>query len=451
MESQSTQVQATEEALTGALARRDLVAVSRLLEHLGGREVVELVQRSSPRRAAVIFRLLPKDVAVEVFEHLDPRLQGELFLGLRDREVTELFAELDPDDRVLLIDELSAVVARRLMQQLDPLERELTAVILGHHPGSVGRRMSPEYVSAHPHLSVRETLDVVRRRVAAAETIYTLPVTDRDKRLVGVLSLRDLFEVSPEESVDRLMAQAHFARATDDAEEVARLCVRLGVLALPIVDSEKRLLGILTVDDAQRILDRAEEEDTARAGAREPLRRPYLSTSVGGVARARVVWLLALAVSAILTVQVLEVFEATIEQKVVLALFIPLLTGTGGNTGSQAATTITRALAMGDVRTSDVWAVMLRELQVGAMLGALLGLLGFSLTSLVYDTETGLVIGLTLLCVCSMAAAVGGVMPMIAKKLRVDPAVFSTPFITTFCDATGLLVYFMIARTVLGI
>lgn len=445
------ETQSTEESLSAALARRDLVAVSRMLEQLDGRQLVELVQRSSQRRAAVLFRLLSKDVAIEVFERLDPSLQGELFLGLRDREVTDLFAELDPDDRVVLMDELPAVVARRLMQQLDSRERDLTGVILGHQPGSVGRRMSPEYVSAHPHLTVGQTLDVVRRRVAAAETIYTLPVTDGDKRLVGVLSLRDLFEASTEESIAEVMGPVHHARATDDAEEVARRCVRLGVLALPIVDSERRLLGILTVDDAQRILEQAEDEDTARAGAREPLRRPYLSTSVGGVARARVVWLLVLAMSAILTVQVLEVFEATIEQKVVLALFIPLLTGTGGNTGSQAATTITRALAMGDVRTGDVGKVMLRELQVGVMLGMLLGLLGLGLTSLVYDTETGLVIGLTLLCVCSMAAAVGGVMPMIAKALRVDPAVFSTPFITTFCDATGLLVYFMIAKTVMGI
>ncbi|MDT0202850.1 magnesium transporter [Nocardioides sp. AE5] len=441
----------TEEALARALADRDLLAVSRVLEHLGDRELVDLIERSSQRRSAVLFRLLAKDVALRVFERLDPSVQGELFLGLADREVTDLFTDLDPDDRVLLMDELPAAVARRLIQQLTPHERDLTWVILGHRAGSVGRRMSPEYVSAHPHLTVAEALDVVRRRVAQAETIYTLPVTDPDKKLVGVLSLRDLFEAGPEDMVGDIMGTVHFAHANDDAEEVARLCVDLGVLAMPIVDSETRLLGILTVDDAQRILEQAEEEDAARAGATEPLRRPYLSTSIAKVARARVVWLLVLAMSAILTVQVLEIFEATLEQKVVLALFIPLLTGTGGNTGSQAATTITRALAMGDVRTSDVWAVMLREVRVGAMLGLLLGSLGFALAALAYDTDTGLVIGLTLFCVCSMAATVGGVMPMIAKKLRVDPAVFSTPFITTFCDATGLLIYFMIAKAVLGI
>lgn len=440
-----------EEALDRALDSRDLRAVSELLAGLSTRQVVEAIERAPRHRVAVIFRLLSKDFALEVFERLDPAVQGELFLGLQDRDVAELFGELDPDDRVSLMDELPALVARRLMQQLTPHERDLTAVILGHRPGSVGRRMSPEYVSTHPHLNVAQTLDVVRRHVHSAETIYTLPVTDTGKRLVGVVSLRDLMEAPPEASVGEIMHRADYARDVDDAEEVSRLCVDLGRLAMPIVDSETRLLGILTIDDAQRILAEAEDEDTARAGATEPLRRPYLTTSVTRIARSRVVWLLVLAMSAILTVQVLEIFEATLEQKVVLALFIPLLTGTGGNTGSQAATTITRALAMGDVRTSDVGSVMLREVRVGAMLGLLLGTVGLVLTSLVYDTATGVVIGATLLCVCTMAATVGGAMPMIAKKLRVDPAVFSTPFITTFCDATGLLIYFTIAKVVLGI
>ncbi|MDN5894386.1 MAG: magnesium transporter [Nocardioides sp.] len=441
----------SEEALDRAVGERDLRAASELLAGFSVRQVVDVMERAPRHRVAVIFRLLPKDFALEVFERLDPSVQGELFLGLQDSDVADLFGELDPDDRVSLMDELPALVARRLMQRLTPHERNLTAVILGHRLGSVGRRMSPEYVSTHPHLSVADTIDVVRRHVRTAETIYTLPVTDTGKRLVGVVSLRELMEAAPEARISDVMQRVDFARADDDAEDVSRLCVDLGLLALPIVDRETRLLGILTIDDAHRILLEAEDEDTARAGGTEPLRRPYLTTSVVRIARSRVVWLLVLAMSAILTVQVLEIFEATLEQKVVLALFIPLLTGTGGNTGAQAATTITRALAMGDVRTGDVGKVMLREVRVGVMLGLLLGSLGFVLTSLVYDTPTGVVIGTTLLCVCTMAATVGGAMPMVAKKLGVDPAVFSTPFITTFCDATGLLVYFTIAKVVLGI
>lgn len=239
--------------------------------------------------------------------------------------------------------------------------------------------------------------------------------------------------------------------ASEDAEDAARLCSQQGLLALPVVDRETRLVGILAADDASRILREAEAEDVARAGGSEPLRRPYLSTSILRIARSRVVWLLVLAVSALLTVQVLEVFEATLGDMVALALFIPLLTGTGGNTGSQAATTITRALAVGDVRTRDIAKVMLREVRVGILLGLLLGTLGFALASVVYDLSLGIVIGTTLLCICAMAATVGGSMPLIAKKIKVDPAVFSTPFITTFCDATGLLIYFSIAKAVLGI
>lgn len=442
---------AAEGSLDRALADRDLRAVSAQLTGMSEHRIVGYIERAPNRRAAVVFRLLAKDTAVDVFLRLDPLVQGELFLGLQDRDVADLFTELDPDDRVSLMDELPALVARRLMQKLTAREREMTAVILGHRSGSIGRRMSPEYVSTHPHLTVAETLDVVSRRVADAETIYTLPVTDRDKRLVGIVSLRDLFESVPEQLISEAMSKAHFARADDDEEAVARLCIDLGVLAMPIVDSETRLLGILTSDDAYRMLRQAEEEDVARAGGAEPLRRPYLSTPVVRVARARVVWLLVLAMSAILTVQVLEIFETTLEQKVVLALFIPLLTGTGGNTGAQAATTITRALAMGDVRTGDVWRVMLNEVRVGAMLGLLLGSLGLALAGFVYGLPTGVVIGSTLFCVCAMAATVGGVMPLLAKKLRVDPAVFSTPFITTFCDATGLVIYFTIAKVVLGI
>ena len=231
----------------------------------------------------------------------------------------------------------------------------------------------------------------------------------------------------------------------------ARKCASLGHIALPIVDKESRLVGVLTMDDAAKILEYEETEDAARQGGVEPLRRPYLATSIRALASSRIIWLLVLAIGATLTVQVLSVFEATLEQVTVLALFVPLLIGTGGNTGNQAATTVTRALALGDVRPRDTWKVLARELGVGVSLGSLLGVLGGVITSLIYDPAIGLVIGLTLLAVCAMAASIGGIMPMVARALRVDPAVFSNPFISTFVDATGLIVYFLIARTVLGI
>jgi len=415
-------------------------------------DVVAVFERLARHDRAVVYRLLPKEQAVEVFEALDPTLQGELVRGLQDEEVAGVFARLGPDDRVSLLDELPATVASRLLRGLAPAERELTAVVLGYPARSIGRRMSPRFVTVHPESSVTEALDRVRSRIDDAETVYTVPVVDEARRLVGVVSLRDLMrsEHGPAQ-VRELMRSPYSVPATSDAEAAARRCADLKLLALLVVDEEERLVGILTVDDALRILEEADSEDQARIGGSEPLRRPYLSTPVRAVVRSRVVWLLVLGVGATLTVRVLEAFEATISQMVVLSVFIPLLIGTGGNTGNQAATTITRALALDDVRPRDVGRVLAREARTGASLGLVLGAAGFLLASLFYGVPVGAVIGLTLLAVCTLAAAVGGVMPLAARRLGADPAVFSNPFITTFVDAAGLVLYFLIARAVLGL
>jgi magnesium transporter len=435
--------------ITQHVSTRDLPAIATTLEPLNVPQIVSVCERLNERQRAVMYRLLPKQRALEVFEALPPALQGELVSGLRDAEVAALFADLEPDDRVWLLDELPASVAPRLLRGLPEHERLLTSAVLGYPQDAVGRRMSPAYVSTHPGLTAAQTLLRVRERIGDAETVYTLPVLDEGRRVVGVVSLRDLLAADGEAEVASIMREAHTVAATEDAETAARRCTDLRVLALPVVDSESRLLGILTIDDAVRILEREEDEDTARQGGAEPLRRPYLSTPVRSIVRSRVVWLLVLAVGATLTVQVLSAFEATLEQVTVLALFVPLLIGTGGNTGNQAATTVTRALALGDVRPRDVLRVLLRELRVGLSLGLLLGAIGFTIAALVYDPMIGLVIGLTLLAVCAVAATIGGVMPLIARSVRVDPAVFSNPFITTFVDATGLVIYFLIARLVL--
>lgn len=429
----------------------DLVAAAALVAPLDAEHAVLLVERLGEHDRAVLFRLLAKDVALEVFELLDATLQGDLVRALKDDEVAAVFAVLEPDDRVALLDELPAAVATRLLRALPPYERGLTDVVLGYPARSIGRRMSPEYVATRPGATVAEALGRVRARLDDAETVYVVPVTDEERRLEGVVSLRQLLGAEPDTLVASLVREAHRARATDPAEEAARRCADLKLLAMPVVDSENRLVGILTVDDALAILEEEESEDQARAGGTEPLRRPYLSTPLTSIVRSRVVWLLFLALGATLTVQVLGVFEETLEQMVVLSLFIPLLIGTGGNTGNQAATTVTRALALGDVRPRDVVKVFLRELRVGLALGALLGAVGFVATSAAFDRDVGLVIGLTLLAVCTMAAAVGGVMPLVGRFVRVDPAVFSNPFITTFVDAAGLVVYFLVAKAVLGI
>ncbi len=430
---------------------RDLTKLAVLVGRLDTRQSVAVLERLNVHQRAVVYRLLPKKRALEVFEALEPPLQSELMAALQDGEVAAIFAELDPDDRVWLLDELPASIAQQLLQGLPERERQLTAEVLGYPQGSVGRRMSPEVVATHPELSVSETLRRIRLRVHDAETVYTLPVLGRERRVIGVISLRDLLGADDAALVDSVMNEAHTVLATEDAEIAARRCADLGVLALPVVDSESRLVGIFTIDDAMRILEREESEDAARQGGAEPLRRPYLATPVFDIVRSRIVWLFALAIGATLTVQVLSVFEATLQQMTVLALFVPLLIGTGGNTGNQAASTVIRALALDDVRPRDVLKVLGREARVGALLGLLLGAIGFVLTSVIYDLRVGLVIGLTLLAVCTLAATVGGIMPLIARFIRVDPAVFSNPFISTFVDATGLIVYFLIARTVMGL
>ena len=434
-----------------ALARGDLATADAAAKGLTAAQTVDVLDRLPATQRAVLYRLLPKEQASRVFEELHPVLQKDLIASLQDEEVAVAFADLEPDDRVALLEELPASVASRLMRGLSADQRDLTADILGYPKNSIGRRMSPEVVSLHPELDVRWALSDVNRLLDYAETVYTLPVTDQERVLVGVVSLRDLMRASPETTVGDIMRPAERAHATDPAEEAARLCANRKLLALPVVDSESRLVGILTVDDALTILEDADSEDQARIGGSETLRQPYLSTSVGTLVRSRVVWLLVLAIGAALTVQVLDVFEATLAEVVTLALFVPLLIGTGGNTGNQAATTVTRALALNDVTPRDIAKIVAREFQVGLSLGLILGGVGFAITSVIFGPSIGAVIGLTLLSVCTMAATVGGVMPLLAKSVGADPAVFSNPFITTFVDASGLVIYFLIAKAVLHI
>lgn len=386
-----------------------------------------------------------------MFELLDPSLQSELIQRLQEACVAEVFNSMSPNDRVALLDELPCSVAHRLIRGLPPHKSALTDVILGHGHGSIGRSMSPLYISTCPANSVEHALHRLRSGPEEVEAIPVVPVVDDSRKVVGVVSLSDLLRTDPQTLVASIMSEPIVVPATLDEQVAARRCVDLKLLALPVVDAEDRLLGILTVNDALRILEDGEAETAARIGGSEPLGRPYLGARVWDIVRSRVIWLLVLAVGATLTVQVISMFEATLEQQVVLSLFIPLLIGTGGNTGNQAATTVTRALALREVRTRDVLRVLGRESRVGATLGLLLGTCGFLLAGLMYSPHIGLVIGLTLLAICTMAATVGGLMPLLGKAIRADPAVFSNPFISTFVDATGLVVYFLIARTILGL
>lgn len=422
-----------------------------LLARVPRQELIAIVERQNALRAALALRLLPREKSIAVFDALDAKHQADIIDELGNADVYEFFDELDPEDRVALLDELPAEIADRLLRSLTQTQRDVTGVILGYTKGSVGRRMSPEVPNIHPEMSMEDALRTLRDNADELETIYTVPVTRKDRRLVGVVSLRELFTAERGILIEDIMNEPVYAYATADAEETVRWFLPLDMLALPIVDDSHRLVGLLTWDDATDIMEEADSEDSARSGGTEALQQPYLSTPLLKLVRSRILWLLVLAVSALLTVRVLDSFEDTLAKAVVLSLFIPLLTGTGGNTGNQAATTVTRALALGDVRTRDLLAVMWRELRVGMLLGAVLGLAGLVLATVIYGLDIGLVIGSTLFLICSMSATVGGLMPIVAKTVGADPAVFSNPFISTFCDATGLIVYFFIAKSVLGI
>jgi len=414
-------------------------------------EIVDNLERLDRVNRAIAFRALPKEQAIGVFESFDPSLQTEILEGLREEATVDLFADLDPDDRASLLDELPAKVARHLLMSLSPAEREMTTALLGYPPNSVGRRMSPEVLALPEHLTVGDAVARVRKRGLNAETVYLLPVVGAGRRLVGVVSLRQLLLTDDPVPVAEVMNEPVMIEATADQEEAARLVRDEGLLALPVVDGEERLLGFLTFDDAMRILETEEDEDIARAGAAEPLRRPYLATSVFGLVRSRIVWLFVLIVAATFTVNVLDYFEATLSEVVALALFIPLLIGTGGNVGAQAATTVVRALAVADVRFRDLPRVVAREFLTGLLLGSILAAIAFIPATLLVSMDIAIILSTALVVVCTLATLIGSVIPLTAQRIGVDPAVVSAPFITTIVDATGLIVYFLVARAVLGL
>ncbi|PVZ08553.1 magnesium transporter [Actinomycetospora cinnamomea] len=437
-------------------ARGDLRGVRERLDELDVTEIVEIVAAELGRRgggaAASLFRSLPKDLAIAVFEALEPPLQGDLVGRLRDEtEIKVLLEGLDPDDRAELLEELPAKVTKRLLSGLSPGERSMTAALLGFPAGSVGRRMSPEVATVPETVTVGEALERVRREGDRAETIYLVPVVGEGRRLVGVVSLRRLLVTGRDVPVRDVCAEPVSVLPEDGEETAARTVRENGLIALPVVDHERRLLGVFTVDDAMRALERAESEDSARGGGTEPLRRPYLSAGVLRVVRSRIGWLLGLVVGATLTVTVLDSFEDALEQVVALALFVPLLIGTAGNAGAQAATTVVRAITTDDLRLRDLGRVVGRELATGFLLGAGLAVVGFGPAWWFVGLDIAVVLALTVVAICMLATGTGAAVPLVARAAGVDPAVVSAPFITTFVDATGLIIYFTTATLLLGL
>lgn len=414
--------------------------------------IADQLARMDAVRAGMAFRLLDKDLALAVFEELEPVDQQQILEGLRDKSFRDLIENMAPDDRARMLREAPATVAKKVLAGLSPRERRMTAGLLGYPEGSVGLYMTPEVVALPRDLTVAAALQTVRAKGGRAETVYTLPVVDTGRRLTGVVELRELVLSGPDALVEDLVrTEPAFVRATDSAERAARVMRETNVIDLPVVDSEDRLVGLLTIDDAVEVIEAADSEDVAKQAGSAPWAGHYMAAGVFQLARYRALWLLLLLVAATLTVSVTDFFEGTLEQAAQLALFIPLLIGAGGNAGAQAATACVRAVAVGEVRGGDLFKVIWRECRVGFVLGSMLAVAGVVIGGVFVGPKVAIVVGLTLVLICAWAATIGGTMPLLAKRLRIDPAVVSAPMVTTLVDATGLILYFTIAKLVLGI
>ena len=442
----------TDLSLTGALNLGNLGPVAQWLESKAAHEIAEELTRLNPVQSAVVWRMLPRDTALEIFEELDSFQQQQLLSGMRDQAFSELVEEMDPDDRARLLGEAPAGFVRRVLAGLSHKERNMTASLLGFPEGSVGRVMSPEVVTVAESTKISDVLDVVRTKGSDAETIDLLAIVDRSRTLVGVVGLSHVVLGDPELRVGEIADHgAPTIDVTEDAEKAARLVQETNRLGLMVVDSENRVLGVLTVDDALEVIEAADTEDVARQAGALPSSAHYLSDSVVRLARLRVFWLAILMSAATITVWVMGLFESALEEITALALFIPLLVGTGGNIGAQAATSAVRAVAVGEVRPSDAWRVAWRESRVGLLLGIALGALGFGAGWWVAGLPVALTVGLSIVLIAVWATTVGSTMPLAAQALKIDPAVISVPMVTTLVDTSGLLIYFLVAGAILSI
>jgi magnesium transporter len=436
------------------LEARNLEQVREALSEFQETEIAEEIVRLDLIDQAVLFRLLSKDGAMSVFEKLAPTDQANLLNALRADEVNDIIEELDPDDRARLFDEVPAGVAVRLLEGVSTKEKFATTTLLGYAPQSAGRIMTPQFVSIRENMTAAQAMKKVRNAGISAETIYILYVVDSTRRLIGTLSLKDLVLATPNKKISSIATKANLviAHTDEDQEDVARRLADNDLLAIPVVDSEDRLVGIITHDDAFAILELEETEDVSKIGGANPIDRPYMAAGVLRIFKSRIGWLLILFVAATLTGSVMKMFEDSLEAVIALTFFIPLLIGTGGNAGSQTATTIVRAMAIKEIKTRDVLRVVWKEMRVGLLLG--LTMAAFAIfRALTWGTgyEIALVVSLALLSVVILATVVGSVLPIAINKIGWDPAVVSAPFMTTLVDALGLLIYLSFAKAILGI
>jgi magnesium transporter len=416
-------------------------------------DIAEAIEGLPETMQAIAFRLLSKAEAIEVYENLDSSVQQALIEDFKRQDVIDIVDKMSPDDRVRLFDELPAKVVRRLLKQLSAQERQSTALLLGYESGTAGRIMTPEYVSLREDWTVEQALAQIRQLANVSETVYYLYVTDNARRLTGILSLRMLVIGQPDQTIGELMTREVVSVQTDtDQEEVARLIQRYDFLAVPVVDTEQRLVGIITVDDVLDILEEETTKDIYALGGVQSGRDNYFQTNLLAVARKRVVWLSVLLVTNTMTTAVIRSQQDIIQQVAVLAAFIPLLIGTGGNVGAQSSTVVIRGLNTDELHPRNALTVIRREAIAGAFLGLMLGI---AVTLWAYFLQgnwlVAMIVGCSLVVISVLASSAGAALPFLFQTLGFDPALMSAPFITTVVDVLGVSIYLTLARQVLGL
>ncbi|MBE8969003.1 magnesium transporter [Nostocales cyanobacterium LEGE 12452] len=430
----------------------DLQGAKSILVPVQPADIAEAIEGLPEAMHALAFRLLSKDEAIEVYEYLDYSVQERLIEELKSQEVRDIVDQMSPDDRARLFDELPAKVVNHLLEQLSPAERQATAQLLGYEADTAGRIMTLELISLKENFTVSQALERIRNLANASEMIYYLYVMDAARRLTGIVSLRELVTSQPEQIIGEIMTRdVVFVHTDTDQEEVARLIQRYDFLAVPVVDREQLLVGIVTVDDVFDILQQETTEDIyALGGGVQSGGDNYFQMNLLEIARKRVVWLLVLLITNTVTGTIIKSQEDLLAKVVTLTAFIPLLTGTGGNVGAQSSTVVIRGMNTDEIRSLGALQVIGREAIAGALLGGMLGTIATVWAYFLQGRlEVAIAVGTSLVAISILASISGSALPFLFRYLRLDPALMSAPFITTAVDVVGVLIYFNLARVIL--
>lgn len=443
-----------EQIIIQLIQQKKYVQLKRILSEMNEVDIAEIIDPLDANTTLLIFRILPKDLAVEVFAHFSIEQQRDIINSATDKELNYIMNELFFDDMIDLIEEMPANIVNKILINSTQEERKLINQFLKYPPDSAGSLMTIEYVELRKEMNVKEALSHLKEIGLNKETIYTCYVTDKDRTLEGIISLRKLVISDNEMLIKDLMQdEAIYVNTHDDQETVANVFIKYGFLALPVVDKELRLTGIITVDDIMDVMEQEATEDFQIMAAMSPSEDAYLDTNVFTLASHRIGWLLILMVSATFTGGIMSKFENVLQSVVVLATFIPMLMDTGGNSGSQSSTLIIRGLATGELTLQDGWKVLWKEFRISLMVGVALA--GVNFIRILLFSAVGFwvafTVSVTLIVTVVSAKIVGGMLPLLAKKMKIDPAIMAGPLITTIVDALSLIVYFSIASVVLHI